>query len=175
MTDILIRLSREYGVPAIDLMFYEIHPDVIALVPKHIAERFLLIPISRVGPVITICMADPLNLLAIDDVRFLTGYHVECLVVSEESIREALVKFYPEEGPEIEVVSISDDGLKMNLATPTKPLEEIAAPLLQDCVERARHIPTRKQPASYFCQDDDSNLSFEQKAKRLIEQAIRGR
>ena len=92
--DITGVLSRQYGVPSINLKYYEIDPTVIKLIPQDTATRYQVIPLSRVGSVLTIAMTDPTNVLAMDDIKFMTGFNVEPVVASESAIGEAIVRFY---------------------------------------------------------------------------------
>jgi type IV pilus assembly protein PilB len=94
--DITAVLSRQYGVPSINLKFYEVDPAVIKLVPQETAVRYQVIPLSRVGSVLTIAMTDPTNVFAMDDIKFMTGFNVEPVVASESAISEAIHKFYGE-------------------------------------------------------------------------------
>ncbi len=87
-------LSRQYGVPAINLSYYEVDPGVIKLVPQETATRYQVVPLSRVGSTLTIAMADPTNVFAMDDIKFMTGLKVEPVVASENAIIEAIEKFY---------------------------------------------------------------------------------
>src|SRR4030043_295428 len=87
-------LSRQYGVPAINLSDYKIDPSVLKLVPVDIARKYLIIPVARVGATLTIAMADPSNVFAIDDVKFMTGYNVEVVVSSESSILSVVSSHY---------------------------------------------------------------------------------
>jgi type IV pilus assembly protein PilB len=92
--DITGVLSRQYGVPSINLKFYEIDPSVIKLIPQDTALRYQVIPLSRVGSVLTIAMTDPTNVFAMDDIKFMTGFNVEPVVASESAIGEAITRFY---------------------------------------------------------------------------------
>ncbi len=92
--DITGVLSRQYGVPSINLKFYEIDPTVIKLIPQDTATRYQVIPLSRVGSVLTIAMTDPTNVFAMDDIKFMTGFNVEPVVASESAIAEAIARFY---------------------------------------------------------------------------------
>jgi type IV pilus assembly protein PilB len=92
--DITGVLSRQYGVPSINLKFYEIDPNVIKLIPQDTALRYQVIPLSRVGSVLTIAMTDPTNVFAMDDIKFMTGFNVEPVVASESAIGEAITRFY---------------------------------------------------------------------------------
>jgi type IV pilus assembly protein PilB len=92
--DITGVLSRQYGVPSINLKYYEIDPNVIKLIPQDTALRYQVIPLSRVGSVLTIAMTDPTNFFAMDDIKFMTGFNVEPVVASESAIAEAISRFY---------------------------------------------------------------------------------
>jgi type IV pilus assembly protein PilB len=87
-------LSRQWGVPAINLSDYKIDPSVLKLIPIEIARKYLIIPVARVGATLTIVMADPSNVFVIDDVKFMTGYNVEVVVSSESSIIHAIGDYY---------------------------------------------------------------------------------
>ncbi|MCB9546624.1 MAG: type IV-A pilus assembly ATPase PilB [Myxococcales bacterium] len=87
-------LSRQYGVPSINLDDFEIDDDVIKLIPRELAYRHLVLPVSRAGSSLIVAMSDPANLTAIDDVKFHTGYNVEVVVASEEAIRGAIERYY---------------------------------------------------------------------------------
>jgi len=92
--DITGVLSRQYGVPSINLKYYEIDPNVIRLIPQDTATRYQVVPLSRVGSVLTIAMTDPTNVFAMDDVKFMTGFNVEPVVASEAAIADAISRFY---------------------------------------------------------------------------------
>jgi type IV pilus assembly protein PilB len=87
-------LSKQYGVPAINLAEYKIEPPVLKLIPADMAKKYLIMPVARVGATLTIAMADPSNVFAIDDVKFMTGYNVEVVVSSESAIISSITSFY---------------------------------------------------------------------------------
>src|SRR3989441_7830790 len=89
-------LSRQYGVPSINLKYYEVDQNVIKLIPQDTAVRYQIVPLSRVGSTLTIAMTDPTNVFAMDDIKFMTGFNVEPVVASESAISEAIAKFYGE-------------------------------------------------------------------------------
>jgi len=92
--DITSLLSEQYGVPAIHLEHFEIEDEILKLISPDIAQKFMLIPIERTGSTLTVAMADPSNIFALDQIRFLTSYNVEPVVASEASIRNAIDKYY---------------------------------------------------------------------------------
>ena len=100
-------LSKQYGVPAINLKEFDIDPEIIKLVKKEVAEKYQIIPVNRAGSTLIIAMADPSNIFAIDDVKFTTGYNIETVVASEVSIREAIERNYAEKQKDLS--SIMDE------------------------------------------------------------------
>jgi type IV pilus assembly protein PilB len=141
--DITAVLSRQYGVPSINLKFYEVDPAVIKLVPQETATRYQIVPLSRVGSTLTIAMTDPTNVFAMDDIKFMTGFNVEPVVASETAISEAIHKFYGEvesveeldkvmkdlTGEDADALELASEEAEMDLATLEKAAEE--APIIK--------------------------------------------
>ena len=87
-------LSKQYGVPSINLAQFEIDPVVIKLIPAETAQKYQIIPLSRAGATLTIAMTDPTNVFAMDDIKFMTGYNVEPVVASETAVGDAITRYY---------------------------------------------------------------------------------
>ena len=94
-------LAKQYGVPAINLAEFDIEADVIALIPKDVARKHRVIPVNRADKTLIVAMSDPSNILAIDDLKFLTGYNIEVVVASEVSVTEALARYYEDKAEEL--------------------------------------------------------------------------
>src|SRR3989304_4238855 len=92
--DITRVLSQQYGVPAINLSKIEIDDSVVKLIPSEVAQKYLIMPVSRTGATLTIAMVDPTNVFAMDDIKFMTGYNVEPVVASEVAIKEGIDRYY---------------------------------------------------------------------------------
>lgn len=92
--DITNFLSSQYRLPAIDLENYDVDPEVIRLVSREVCEKHKILPVSRSGSSLIVAMADPTNLHAIDDIKFLTSYTVEPVVASETAIQHALERYF---------------------------------------------------------------------------------
>ena len=107
--DITSFLSRQYGVPSINLSHFEIDGGVIKLIPAEIAQKHQVIPINRTGNILTVAMADPSNIFAIDDVKFMTGFKVEPVVAAETSIKNAINKYYDSAGMVEDIMKTFDD------------------------------------------------------------------
>ncbi len=109
--DVTNFLSRQYGVPAINLNYFEIDPSVVKLIPYDTAKRYQILPLSRVGASLTIAMVDPTNVFAMDDIKFMTGFNIEPVVASESAILEGIEKAYntaPEEDLESVMASMGE-------------------------------------------------------------------
>ncbi len=87
-------LSKQYDAPAINLQEYVIDPSITKFIPHEVVSKYHIFPVAKVGATLTIAMADPSNVFAIDDVKFMTGYNVEPVVASEVSISESIAEHY---------------------------------------------------------------------------------
>jgi len=96
--EITALLSRQYGVPSINLTQFEIDPAVIKLVPVETVQKYQIVPLSRSGATLTIAMTDPTNVFAMDDIKFMTGYNVEPVVASETAVVDAISRYYAASG-----------------------------------------------------------------------------
>ncbi len=110
--ELLSFLSAQYRVPSVKLSKIEINPNVIKLIPSSIAKKYFIIPIHRVGPKLTLAMADPSNIIVIDEVKFMTGFNVEPVVASESEIVDAIKKYYGGGGVSTSTTGVDYSGLE---------------------------------------------------------------
>ena len=142
-------LSAEYGVPSINLDEFEIDPEVIQLVPEHVALKHTLVPVNRAGSTLIIATSDPSNIFALDDVKFLTGYNVEPVVAPEEALRRAIDRYYDSsstladvmsdfEDDDFEVVSDAEsvDVAELEAATEDAPVVKLVNLILTDAIKK---------------------------------------
>jgi type IV pilus assembly protein PilB len=106
-------LSRQYGIPSVNLDLFNIDPSVISLIPQEVAQKHSVLPLSRVGATLTLAMVDPTNVFAMDDVKFMTGLNVEPVVVAEGSVQQAIAKYYGS-SREIELATVAAEELPTN-------------------------------------------------------------
>src|SRR5208337_4594521 len=92
--EVMAVLSRQYGVPSINLDYFQVDLGVTKLIPMDTALKFQVLPLSRVGSSLTLAMADPTNVFAMDDIKFMTGFNIEPVVASETAIAEGIRKNY---------------------------------------------------------------------------------
>ena len=123
--DVTNFLSRQYGVPAINLSYFEIDGSVVKLVPYETAKRYQILPLSRVGASLTIAMVDPTNVFAMDDIKFMTGFNIEPVVASEAAIMEGIEKAYSvshEEDLEKVMASVTEMDADVELSSEQEDL-----------------------------------------------------
>jgi type IV pilus assembly protein PilB len=99
--EITALLSKQYGVPSINLSQFEIDPAIVKLIPAETAQKYQIVPLSRAGATLTIAMTDPTNVFAMDDIKFMTGYNVEPVVASEAAVVDAIARYYPGSAPAV--------------------------------------------------------------------------
>jgi type IV pilus assembly protein PilB len=87
-------LSRHYGLPSIDLSHFEVDPSILKILPADTARRYQALPLSVSGAVLSIAMADPTNVVAMDDIKSMTGYDVQPVVSSESALEDAMDRYY---------------------------------------------------------------------------------
>ncbi|MGC6509099.1 MAG: type IV-A pilus assembly ATPase PilB [Myxococcota bacterium] len=95
--DLTAFLSRQYSVPSINLHDFEVEADILKLIPKDVVIRHQVIPINKSENMLMVAMADPSNMFAIDDLKFITKFNIEVVVASEQAIAEAIEKYYTSE------------------------------------------------------------------------------
>src|ERR1041384_1945837 len=101
-------LSRQYGIPSVNLELFNIDNSVLRLIPQEVAQKYSVLPLSRVGATLTLAMVDPTNVFAMDDIKFMTGLNVEPVVVAEASIQAAISRYYST-SREIELAGVAAD------------------------------------------------------------------
>ncbi len=135
--EITALLSKQYGVPSINLAQFEIDAGVIKLIPSETAHRYQIVPLSRSGATLTIAMTDPTNVFAMDDIKFMTGYNVEPVVASETTVMDAILRYYSApvaRGPRDGAATGADVSSSSSLDMVTKALEETSS-ITDDDVE----------------------------------------
>ncbi|MDT5273066.1 MAG: type pilus assembly protein PilB [Acidobacteriota bacterium] len=123
-------LSRQYGVPSVNLELFDVDESVIRLIPRDVADKYSVLPLSRVGATLTLAMVDPTNVFAMDDIKFMTGLNIEPVVVSEASVQEAISRYYSG-SREIELARDFEESQSQNdnqieaLPQPSMTLDEL--------------------------------------------------
>src|SRR6266508_3815997 len=148
-------LSRQYGVPSITLSQLDIDLEVLKLVPAQIAKKYEILPTNHAGNALTLAMADPTNVFALDDVAFMTNLQVMPVVASQSAIRKAIERNYDsqtsamsevitamqEEVGDVEVVDDDGSGSKVDVielkeSADEAPVVKLVNMILVDAIRR---------------------------------------
>ena len=142
-------LSKQYGVPAVNLADYEIDTAVIKVVPPEVAQKYQLVPVNRAGATLIVAISDPSNLFAIEDIKFMTGYNVEMVVASDRDIKSAIDKYYDQSASladvmgdlDVEDIEVVDDLDEVDVgslekATEDAPVVKMVNAILQDAIRK---------------------------------------
>ncbi|MCA9284378.1 MAG: Flp pilus assembly complex ATPase component TadA, partial [Phycisphaerales bacterium] len=151
--DLLTVLSRIYDMPAVDLANFDVDKSSVDLLPGDVAMKFMAIPIRKVGRTLTLAMADPLNLYAIDDIKFIVGLEVQPVVAAESAVKKTIDRFYGtvnalndimrdmEDGADVEVVEgDEDDGDLMGVENDAPVIKYVNSLLAEAVTRRASDI-----------------------------------
>lgn len=151
--DLLTVLSRIYDMPAVDLLNFDVDKTSVDLLPAEVAMKFAAIPIRKVGRTLTLAMADPLNLYAIDDIKFIVGLEVQPVVAAESAIKKTIDRFYGtanalndimkdmEDGAGVEVVDdVDEDGDLMGAENDAPVIKYVNSLLAEAVTRRASDI-----------------------------------
>jgi len=147
--DLTSFLSKQYGVPSINLTEFEVDSAVIKAIPVEIAQKYQIIPVNRAGSTLIIAMSDPSNIFAIDDIKFMTGYNVEVVVASEMAIKTSIDKYYDQSASladvmndlEMEDVEVIGDEEEVDIsslerATEDAPVVKLVNLILTDAIRK---------------------------------------
>ena len=150
-------LSRQYGIPSITLSQLDIDPEVVKLVPAQIARKYEVLPVKRTGNALTLAMADPTNVFALDDVAFMTNLQVLPVVASQGAIRQTIERLYePQasafsevitamegEAPDVELLEGGEDAapskvdiFELKDASEEAPVVKLVNLILTDAIRR---------------------------------------
>jgi type IV pilus assembly protein PilB len=142
-------LSKQYGVPSVNLTEYEIDPAVIKVIPAEVVQKYQLVPVNRAGATLIVAVCDPANLFALEDIKFMTGYNVEMVVASEREIKTAIDKYYDQSASLADVMSDFDvedmeiigdeeeiDVSSLERATEDAPVVKMVNAILQDAIRK---------------------------------------
>ena len=142
-------LSKHFGLPQIHLEGLALDPALTEVIPAQVARKYEILPIGREGANLKIAISDPSNIFALDDLKFLTGSNIQLFLVSDQSLREALDKFYTIsetisnvlediKNLEVDVIKPEEDPdeLNLELAAAEAPVVKLTNLILMDAIKR---------------------------------------
>ncbi len=166
-TDLTRVLARKYRVKAVDLSRIDkIDDRMIKTVKPEIAVRHLVLPLRRVGRTLTVAMANPQDLSAIDQLRFSTGYDIEAVVAGEYSLRKAIEKYYEtvDDGLQDMLQEFDDQDIEV---VGGDQEEEVSVTALQAQVEEAPVVRLINAVLTSAVQKGASDIHIEPYEKEL--------
>ncbi len=119
-------LARQLHIPVCRLDGVEIPDEVISLIPAELVENYILIPVKKTAKGLLVAMANPLDLFALDDLRFVTQMPVEIAVAPQEDVLRAIGRYYPKKDLERDLSSGPDMGGDIEILHQKKEVEDKA-------------------------------------------------
>ncbi|PYO82496.1 MAG: type II secretion system protein GspE [Gemmatimonadetes bacterium] len=149
-TEISKMLARQYRMPAVDLSRFEVDPKILKLLPPDVANKHTVLPLKREGRTLTVAIADPNNVTAIEDIKFITRCDVFPVIAGEYTLRNAIERYYQqsdaqlqtllkdiEAADDLEVVAEQvDEDVKAQDLADDAPVVKLINGLLTDAVKR---------------------------------------
>jgi type IV pilus assembly protein PilB len=142
-------VAKQYGVPSINLDDFDVDPEVIQLIPEDVALKHNVVPVNRAGSTLILATADPSNIFALDDIKFLTGYNIQAVVASEDAIKRAIERYYEQtiglddviagfDDSDIDVIQDDDDTNTAELGREAEeaPVVKLVNLILTDAIKR---------------------------------------
>ncbi|TMI94936.1 MAG: type II secretion system protein GspE, partial [Bacillati bacterium ANGP1] len=101
-TEVTKMLARQYRMPAVDLSRFEVDPKILKLLPPDIATKYTVLPLKREGRTLTIAIADPNNVTAIEDIKFITRCDIFPVIAGEYTLRNAIDRYYQQSDAQLQ-------------------------------------------------------------------------
>ncbi|MBN1526001.1 MAG: hypothetical protein JW919_00240, partial [Candidatus Omnitrophica bacterium] len=139
--DLMIILSQELGIPPMNLSRYKIDPEILRLIPRKTAKHYKILPVSKMGTMLTLAMADPLNIFAIDDIKSLTGFKISPVITTDRDIQDAISKYYEEDATTAIEKIVSGMEQTVDIKMIEKAVEEAAS---SDLLKLTQEAPVIK-------------------------------
>lgn len=153
--DILSFYEEQIGIPRVELSSYLIDPKIISLIPETLAKKYNVVPLFKGRDTLTVAMSDPLNVVALDELKLKTGLNIEATIALEADIREAINQYYGVGGSIDEVLkSIETTALAVEE-------EEVAIEKLHEAAEEAPIIKLVNLIIMQAIRDDASDIHIE--------------
>jgi len=148
--DLVDIISKQYGVPVIELENLEIDASILQLIPQTLAQKHTLIPIVQQENTLTVAMADPSNMIALNDIKFITGLDIQVALASERELKATYERYYETKGDSLEQIidDIAEENVELletneqvdlselERATEDAPVVKLVNAILSDAVKK---------------------------------------
>ena len=162
-TEVTKCLARQYRMPAVDLTRFEVDPKILKLLPPDIATKHTVLPLKREGRTLTVAIADPNNVAAIEDIKFITRCDVFPVIAGEYTLRNAIDRYYQQSDAQLQTLLKSveaaeedlevveeqqDEDVKAQDLADDAPVVKLINGLLTDAVKRGRRTSTSSRSST---------------------------
>jgi type IV pilus assembly protein PilB len=158
--DLLTTVSEGLGFPLINLSRMNIDQDTLKLIPKKISMSYKILPISKVGKLLTVAMVDPLNIFALDDLKAITSMDLSTVIAEDSDMEAALSKYYEKTADE-EISQIVDDIESMKMEMVSEDAEQLGAGELLRITEDAPVVKLTNLILTQSIKDRASDILIE--------------
>lgn len=147
--DLVQVVSQQYGVQIVQLQEYSIDDSILQLIPHTLAIKHGVLPLVRKDSTLTVAMMDPSNIVALNDIKFITGLDIQVVVATESDLKQSHEKFYENQvsydnimddfnDDDVEVVDIQDnvDIMELEKATEDAPVVKLVNAVLTDAIKK---------------------------------------
>lgn len=147
--DFLQTVSQQYGVPIVQLSDYTIDSSILQLIPQNLASKHGLLPIVKSGTALTVAMVDPSNIVALNDIKFITGLDIQVVLASDVDLKQQQDKCYENnvsyesiigdlDEDNVEVINTQEqvDLQELEKATEDAPVVKLVNAILTDAIKR---------------------------------------
>ncbi|MDR7402474.1 MAG: type IV-A pilus assembly ATPase PilB [Armatimonadota bacterium] len=151
-------LALQWGLPYVELGSLEIDDTVVKLIPQHLAHRHKVLAIERTRKKLKLAIADPLNVVALDDVRLVTGLEIEPVVAAEEDIVAAIGRYY---SGGIDLDEAMRQAVAAEVDVPEEKTEDLSVEKLRTLTEEAPVVRLVNLIISQAIADGASDIHIE--------------
>jgi len=172
-TDLVVSMGRVLNTPPINLARVGISQEVAGLLPKEVAQNHKVVPVSRLDNRLYLAMADPLNVLAVDDVKRITKLEISPMIAPERAIIDKLNHLDTRAGSMEEIIAAQKqadlEAESDNLEQVTETIEDISEEQLKDSTQEAPVIKLANLILIQAVKDRASDIHIEpfEKSVRL--------
>lgn len=165
-SDLMALIARSANIPPIDLGKLQVNKEVLEAVPEDVARDYCIFPVDRIGAIITVAVANPFDVLKLDDIRIITGCQLRPVVSTAEEIEKALTKAYRGEAESVGQIldSFNDEDLQLNEAEVDEESTDLSS--LSD--EASPVVKLVNKVILDACNQGASDIHFEPFEKKML-------
>lgn len=148
--DIAYLISDETNIPVLNLNLIKVDPDVIKSIPRRMVDRYQVVPISKIGKIITVGMTDPLNVFVLDDLKEVTGCAARPVLITIKDMQTAYDVYYSDtaqiedlfdlENVDADSIQVSSEGVEEEIQSTQMmdqaPVIRMVNLILQEAIKR---------------------------------------